>query len=219
MGLILMKYHKVNGAKLTNKQFKWLKKKAGKKGFTSKEASKLLTKAMSTPRMGGTRNKMYKYKPGEQPDRSIPAMGSKASGFVTLFKSLGKVGKSTASALDQDDYTGPQFEQRDPNKERETGPPLSKKEIIANFRTDKSRARKVNSLANKPGMSVGRKISVPRMGPVGAAGGAYVGRKLGSWIGSAGKLIGKKHEKYGRQAGEYIGGSVGGVFGGLLAPI
>lgn len=160
--------------------------------------------------MGGTRNKMYKYKPGEQP--SVPAMGSKASGFVTLFKSLGKVGKSTASALDKDNYTGPQFEQRDPNKERVVEH-LSRGERIANARSDKARARRSNPLANKPGMSV------PRMGVLGAAGGAYVGKKLGNWIGSAGKLIGKKHEKYGRQAGEYIGGSVGGVFGGLLAPI
>lgn len=172
---------------------------------------------MSTPRMGGVRNKMYKYKPGERP--SVPAMGSKASGFTSLFKALGKVGKSTSAALDKDNYKGPVFEERDPNKEREVGPQLSRKEIIANTRARKATARKVNPLANKPGMGVRRKISVPKMGPVGAVGGAYVGKKLGNWVGSAGKLIGKNHEKYGRKVGEYIGGSVGGVFGGLLAPI
>jgi len=165
----------------------------------------ILMKRKSTPHMGGVRNKMYKYP-------SVPAMGSKASGFVTLFKSLGKVGKSTASALDQDNYKGPKFEQRDPNRERVVEH-LSRGERIANTRSDKARARRSNPLANKPGMSV------PRMGVLGAAGGAYVGKKLGSWIGSAGKLLGPKHEKYGRRAGEYIGGSVGGVFGGLLAPI
>jgi hypothetical protein len=114
--------------------------------------------------------------------------------------------------MDQDDYTGPKFEQRDPSKVRIVEN-LSKQERIQNSKVDKSRFRRNNSLAGKPGMSV------PRMGVVGAAGGAYVGKKLGSWVGSAGKLIGKNHEKYGRQAGEYIGGSVGGVFGGLLSPI
>ena len=182
---------------------------------------KCKSKKRSTPRMGGTRNKMYKFKPGEQPERSIPAMGSKASGIVTLFKSLSKVGKGTASALDQDNYKGPQFEERDPNKVRVVEQ-LSNAERKANRKNDIARAVRVNSLANKPGMSVNRsrqKTSVPAMGPLGAAGGAYVGKNIGSWIGSAGKLIGKKHEKYGRKAGEYIGGSVGGVFGGLLAPI
>lgn len=174
-------------------------------------------RSKSTPRMGVIRNKMYKYKPGER--SSVPAMGSKASGFTSLFKALGKVGKSTSAALDNDNYKGPVFEERDLNKKRVVGPPLSKKEIISNTKTDKSRARKVNPLANKPGMSVRRKISVPRMGPIGAMGGAYSGKKLGSFVGSAGKLIGPKHEKYGRKVGEYVGGSVGGVFGGLLSPI
>jgi len=55
--------------------------------------------------------------------------------------------------------------------------------------------------------------SIPKMGAFGATAGGYVGKKIGSFIGSAGKLIGPKHEKYGRQAGEYIGGALGSGIG------
>jgi hypothetical protein len=59
----------------------------------------------------------------------------------------------------------------------------------------------------------GSDVSIPIMGAGGAAVGGFVGKKIGSFIGSAGRLIGPKHEKYGRQAGEYIGGTLGSGIG------
>jgi hypothetical protein len=69
-----------------------------------------------------------------------------------------------------------------------------------------------------PRPSVGD-VSIPVMGPLGAVAGGVVGKKLGSWVGSAGRLIGPKHEKYGRQAGEYIYGTLGAGLGAVFTPI
>ena len=63
-----------------------------------------------------------------------------------------------------------------------------------------------------------KKYSTPKMGAYGAMVGGYVGKKIGSFVGSAGKLIGRKHEKYGRQAGEYIGGTLGSGIGFASIP-
>ena len=62
-------------------------------------------------------------------------------------------------------------------------------------------------------------MSVPAMGPLGAVAGAYAGKKIGSWVGSAGKLIGPQTEKYARKTGEYIYGTLGGGLGALYSPI
>jgi hypothetical protein len=152
-----------------------------------------------------TRNKMYKYP-------SVPAMGSKASAVTSAFKALGKVFKSAGAATEDDDYRGPQFESRDPNQVR-VPEVRTREDVMANKRYYNSTQRKTNPLLSKPGMSTRRRHSIPAMGPGGAAIGGYLGKKLGSWVGSAGKLIGKKHEKYGRQAGEYIGGTLGAGIG------
>jgi len=60
--------------------------------------------------------------------------------------------------------------------------------------------------------------STPKMGAFGATVGGYVGKKIGSFVGSAGKLIGPKHAKYGRKAGEYIGGTLGSGIGFASIP-
>lgn len=184
---------------------------------------KYKSKKRSTPHMGGTRNKMYTFKPGEQPNRSIPAMGKAGGKGITFapFAAIGSVGQKQADQM-QANVKAAYDRQEKPGMHR-----VGKgKYKFDNPEDEKRRTEELSNLQKSifsvgssiPAMGRG-KISIPAMGPLGAAGGAYVGKNVGSWIGSAGKLIGKKHEKYGRKAGEYIGGSVGGVFGGLLSPI
>ena len=188
------------------------------------------SKKRSTPRMGGTRNKMYKYKPGEQP--SVPAMGSRGDGkgsnafapLGSLFEPITKLNqyakdknKSFAQSKPGMHLVGKgKWKFDNPEDEQQRTEELSslQKSIFSTPRMGPKMIQTATGTLNRS-----RRVSVPRMGPIGAIGGAYSGKKLGSWIGSAGKLINPTHEKYGRKAGEYIGGSVGGVFGGLLAPI
>ena len=161
----------------------------------------------TTPKMGITKNKMYKYP-------STPAMG-KAGGKGTTLSLFGAIGSAGQKLADQDranvKFASDRMEK--PGMRR-TG------KGSYEFINPKDKANKTAELLNTAQTSLfSRNTSVPAMGPIGAVVGASGGRKLGSWVGSAGKLLGKKHEKYGRLAGEYIGGSLGGVFGGLLSPI
>ncbi len=86
--------------------------------------------------------------------------------------------------------------------------------------------RRVNRAMKKmstPGMGITNKKykfpSTPAMGVYGGMGGAYVGKKIGGMIGSAGKLLGKKSGAYGKAYGEYIGSAVGGGLGAVYIPV
>lgn len=201
-------------------------------------------------------NKMYKYKPGEQP--SVPSMGSRGDGQGTTLGGFAAIGSALQGAKDSlTNASNAAYKRMEKPGMHRVGKGKyvfnSPEDEAAAIETSHRTVKGLNSVFNSDmnsspldrmsnistpfmGRSIPRmgpkmiqtatgalngtrRTSVPKMGPVGAVGGAYVGKKLGSWIGSAGKLIGPNHEKYGRKAGEYIGGSVGGVFGGLLAPI
>lgn len=160
----------------------------------------------STPKMGIVKDKMYIF-----PKKSIPAMGLSGG------KRPSDKPKRTLGTDIEDIFSGSKigsrFEQG-PNDAQIEG---AKKQSVKGLppgavRWGKGTYRMPGSDKSIPIPPMG-KISVPAMGPGGAIVGGYLGKKLGSWVGSAGRLIGKKHEKYGRQAGEYIGGTLGGGIG------
>lgn len=170
-------------------------------------------KKKSTPAMGRKK-------------RSIPAMGKAGGTGSNFFAPVGALFKPITDMNNNATEQAKKLSDSKPGMHR-----VSKGKWVFNTPEDEARAvsaannqvKGLNSIFNSDqNISMADRmnnISIPGMGVAGAVGGGYAGKKIGSWIGSAGKLIGPKHEKYGRQAGEYIGGAVGGVFGGLLSPI
>lgn len=174
----------------------------------------------STPRMGAViKDKMYRRP-------SVPAMGKAGGNGITLpgFAAIGSAGQSL---YNQDranvKYSSDRMEKPGMRRTGKGSYSFINKEEEDKY-TQKAQ-RDLNSLnsifnadKNLDPLQRSANVSIPLMGPLGAVAGGYVGKKLGSWVGSAGKLIGKKHEKYGRQAGEYIFGTVGGGLGAVLTP-
>lgn len=162
----------------------------------------------STPKMGVVKDKMYRF-----PKKSVPAMGLSGG------KRLSDQPKRTLGTDIEDFFAGrkigKRFEQAPTAAQQEGFDKKSVKGLPPGARRwSKGTYKMPGNDTPIPIPSMGcSKTSIPKMGPVGAVIGGYLGKKLGNFIGSAGKRIGPKHDKYGRQAGEYIGGTLGAGIG------
>jgi hypothetical protein len=177
----------------------------------------------STPRMGvQIRDKMYR---GPRP--SVPAMGKAGGKGITLpgFAAIGAAGQKL---YNQDranvKYASDRMERPGMRRTGKGSYAFINEEEKQKY-TQKAKQDLVglnsifNADRNASPLERASNVSIPVMGPLGAVAGGMAGKKLGSWVGSAGKLIGPKHEKYGRQAGEYIYGTLGAGLGAMFSPI
>lgn len=183
-------------------------------GGAGKGATTRVTVNRSTPKMGVT-NKKYKY--------PVPAMGlTGGKGPVDWSKPRRTFGTDI-----EDFFAGRKIGDRfktvySPEDLKIFQDQANKGLPPGAVRWGKGTYRMPGSDVSIPimGSKKRNKVSVPRMGPVGASIGAsaggYIGNKIGKFIGSAGRVIGPNHRKYGEQAGQYIGTTLGSTLGGTF---